>query len=102
MNGILFQVDTLDAVNATLQQINERFDKDLMIETFASIPDDFKQCYTDEEREKFYDGWSIAEGRHWASTASLFSSRESHAICMSWWAMRRENWRSHSRIAMNW
>jgi uncharacterized membrane protein YgcG len=59
----LFQIDTLDAVNATLQQINERFDKDLMIETFASIPDDFKQRYTDEEREKFYDGWSIAEGR---------------------------------------
>jgi uncharacterized membrane protein YgcG len=59
----LFKLDTLDQVNATLQQINERFDKDLMVETFASIPDDFKQRYTDQDREKFYDGWAIAEAR---------------------------------------
>lgn len=59
----LFKLETLDQVNASLQQINERFDKDLMIETYASIPDDFKQRYTDQEREKFYDGWAIAEGR---------------------------------------
>jgi hypothetical protein len=49
----LFKLETLDQVNASLQQINERFDKDLMIETYASIPDDFKQRYTDQEREKF-------------------------------------------------
>jgi len=59
----LFQVDTLDGVNATLAQIRERFDKDLMIETFPSIPDDFKQHYTDDDREKFYEGWAVSEAR---------------------------------------
>jgi uncharacterized membrane protein YgcG len=59
----LFKLETLDQVSTSLQQLNERFDKDLMIETFASIPDDFKQRYNDQDREKFYDGWAIAEGR---------------------------------------
>ena len=59
----LFKLETLDQVNATLQQISDRFDKDLMIETFASIPDDFKQRYTDQERDKFYEGWAISEAR---------------------------------------
>lgn len=58
-----FKIQTIEHVDQILADIHSRFGKDLMIETFPSIPDDFKQRYQEVGKEKFYEGWSIAEGR---------------------------------------
>lgn len=61
--GHFFKVQTIDHVDQVLQDIHTRFGKDLMIETFPSIPDDFKDKYQQQGKDKFFDGWSLAEGR---------------------------------------
>ncbi|HXE52069.1 MAG TPA: TPM domain-containing protein [Tepidisphaeraceae bacterium] len=58
-----FNVQTIEHVNQVLQDIHGRFEKDLMIETFPSIPDDFKDKLQEQGKDKFFDGWSSAEGR---------------------------------------
>jgi uncharacterized membrane protein YgcG len=54
---------TIEQVDQVLDAIHDRFGKDLMIETFASIPDDLKATLQKDGKEKFYEGWSITEGR---------------------------------------
>jgi uncharacterized membrane protein YgcG len=58
----LFKAETLLEVEPILQEIDARFYKDLMIETFASIPDDLKSTYSKQDVATFYDRWSIVEG----------------------------------------
>lgn len=53
---------TIDQVDQILSDIHSRFGKDLMIETFASIPDDLKANLQKDGKDKFYDGWSVSEG----------------------------------------
>lgn len=57
---------TLEQVNQILDEIHGRFGKDLMIETFASIPDDFKAKLQEAQgkqggKDQFYAGWTRAE-----------------------------------------
>jgi uncharacterized membrane protein YgcG len=59
----LFKAQTLLEVDPVLQEIDGRFYKDLMIETFPSIPDDLKKTYSQQEANTFYEGWSVVEGR---------------------------------------
>jgi uncharacterized membrane protein YgcG len=58
-----FKLQTVEDVDQTLDDIRTRFGKDLMIETFASIPDDFKQQYQTDGKEKFFEGWTVTEAR---------------------------------------
>jgi len=57
------KMETIDKADEILSDIHARFGKDLMIETFASIPDDLKPNLQKDGKDKFYDGWSISEGR---------------------------------------
>lgn len=57
---------TLEQVNQILDEIHARFGKDLMIETFASIPDDFKPKLQEAQakeggKDQFYAGWTRSE-----------------------------------------
>lgn len=58
----LFKAETLLDIDPILQEIDAKYYKDLMIETFASIPDDLKQAHDSQDATKFYEGWSIVEG----------------------------------------
>lgn len=55
------KVQTIEQIDQILDDIHARFGKDLMIETFASIPDDFKPNLEKEGKDKFYAGWTRSE-----------------------------------------
>jgi uncharacterized membrane protein YgcG len=59
----LFKAETLLEVEPILQEIDGRFYKDLMIETFPSIPDDLKKAQAQQDTITFHEGWSVVEGR---------------------------------------
>lgn len=52
---------TLDQVDQILQELHDRSGKDLMIETFASIPDDLKPNLEKDGKDKFYTTWARSE-----------------------------------------
>ena len=58
-----FKTETLDEVDKLLADIHTRFGKDLMVETFASIPEDLKQREQTDGNDKFFENWSMSEGR---------------------------------------
>jgi uncharacterized membrane protein YgcG len=57
-----FKPETLVQVDQILADIHEKFHKDLMIETFASIPDDFKAKFQQDGKEQFFRNWTTSEG----------------------------------------
>jgi uncharacterized membrane protein YgcG len=59
----LFKYETIQQADEILQEIHDKYHKDLMIETFASIPDDFKGKLDQQGPDKFFDGWAMAEGQ---------------------------------------
>lgn len=60
--GHAFKPATIVEVDQILSEIHEKFHKDLMIETFASIPDDFKPKYQEDGAQKFFENWANSEG----------------------------------------
>ena len=58
-----FKAQTITQVDQILADIHEKYHKDLMIETFASIPDDFKQKFQQDGKEQFFKNWALSEGR---------------------------------------
>lgn len=52
------KAQTIEQVDQILDEIHTRFGKDLMIETFASIPDDYKPKLDKDGKDKFYTGWA--------------------------------------------
>lgn len=52
---------TLDQIDQVLDEIHQHFGKDLMIETFASIPDDLKPNLQKEGKDTFYAKWARTE-----------------------------------------
>lgn len=57
-----FKAETLLEVDPILQDIDRKFYKDLMVETFPSIPDDLKRLYQEKGKEKFFQDWAAYEG----------------------------------------
>jgi uncharacterized membrane protein YgcG len=49
---------TIEQADQVLEEIHAKFGKDLMIETFASIPDDYKAKLEQDGKDKFYAGWA--------------------------------------------
>jgi uncharacterized membrane protein YgcG len=64
-NGKFFDADTIAKANAVIKRIEEKYKKDVVVETFAEIPPDVKTKfnYTPETRDAFYHKWrdSLAE-----------------------------------------
>lgn len=56
-----FKPETLDRVEESLRDVRARFGKDLMIETFASIPDDLKPTFQRDGKVKFFEKWTTVE-----------------------------------------
>lgn len=60
--GHFFQPETLLQMETILEDIDSRFNKDLMIETFASIPDDLKPKLQEKGKDQFFEDWTTYEG----------------------------------------
>ena len=52
---------TIEQISQILEDIHARFGKDLMIETFPSIPDDLKPALQKDGKETFYEKWTRSE-----------------------------------------
>ena len=59
----LFSSDAVRYTSPILDQIHDQLHHDLMIETFASIPEDLRPLQAREEKATFYNNWVISEAR---------------------------------------
>ncbi|HET6251677.1 MAG TPA: TPM domain-containing protein [Tepidisphaeraceae bacterium] len=67
----LFDDATLSQVTAAVREIRQKFDKDLTIETFATIPDILQPRFAAEDKNTFYEHWLRDEARA-AKTDGIF------------------------------
>ena len=58
-----FGRDAVRRADDTIAQIKQRFGKDLMVETFASIPTDLQERYRRDGKERFFEEWGRERGR---------------------------------------
>src|SRR3954453_5044068 len=56
--GKFFSAEALDKANRKIKQIYQRFQKDVVIETFAAIPTDLEKKYKEEEKARFFNEWA--------------------------------------------
>ena len=58
-NGKFFDAETITKANAMIKRIEEKYKKDVVVETFAEIPLHVKTKfnYSPETREAFYHKW---------------------------------------------
>ena len=56
--GKFFSAEALDKANRTIRQIYQRFEKDVVIETFPAIPADLEKKYKEEEKASFFNEWA--------------------------------------------
>ncbi|HWE95861.1 MAG TPA: TPM domain-containing protein [Tepidisphaeraceae bacterium] len=62
-DGHFFTPATLEHANGIIQQIKQKFGKDVTVETFGQIPDRMKPRLAAEEKEQFYENWLRKEAR---------------------------------------
>lgn len=67
----LFDAATIQQVNSVLQQIRQKYDKDLAVETFSEVPARLQTRLADEGKELFYENWIRQEARK-AQTNGVF------------------------------
>jgi len=60
--GHFFQPETLLQMETILEDIDAKFNKDLMIETFSSIPDQKKPELQEKGKDQFFVDWAMSEG----------------------------------------
>jgi uncharacterized protein len=56
--GKFFSAEALEKANRKVRQIYQRFQKDVVIETFPAIPADLEQKYKEEEKAQFFNEWA--------------------------------------------
>src|SRR3954449_13253910 len=56
-DGGFFSAQTVDQANAIIRQIKRDHGKDVMVETFSTIPDDMKSRYDPARRDQFFEEW---------------------------------------------
>jgi uncharacterized protein len=56
-NAGMFSADAVSKANATIKQIKQDHNQDVVVETFATIPEEMKSRYDPSQREQFYDQW---------------------------------------------
>lgn len=59
----VFPPDMVNRVDRVLDQIHDQLHKDLMVETFPSIPDELRQTLERQGAQEFYNNWIITEAR---------------------------------------
>src|SRR5258708_5411656 len=58
-NGKFFQPETVKKANAVIKRIEDKYKKDVVVETFAEIPEEVikKHRYDGANRDAFYRAW---------------------------------------------
>jgi len=59
-NAHILQADTVSKVSAALGELKQKYKKDVLIETFASIPADKKDSYNPDTKAAFFSEWTKA------------------------------------------
>jgi uncharacterized protein len=57
-NAHFFSADAIKQAEQSIQQIQQRHHKDLLVETFPAVPDDLRARLTQEGKEAFFSGWT--------------------------------------------
>ena len=55
--GNFFSADTEKSVNASIADIRSTFNKDVLVETFAEIPESRKAQYSPGKKDEFFSSW---------------------------------------------
>src|SRR5437899_3132235 len=61
--GEFFSADAVHEADQTLARIKRDFGKELVVETFPSIPEQLRGKETSEGKESFYRDWARSEAR---------------------------------------
>jgi uncharacterized membrane protein YgcG len=62
--GKFFSKDALDKADKKIKEIYDRFHKDVVVETFPSIPADLEAKYRELGRKKFFVDWAQTRARN--------------------------------------
>src|SRR5579875_2331013 len=57
-DGKFFSAEAVEKANAQIKKIAQDYDKDLLIETFPTIPADLKKDYQPEKKREFFEKWA--------------------------------------------
>src|SRR5690349_1774433 len=57
-NAHFFSADAVRQAEQSIQQIQQRHHKDLLVETFPAVPDDLSARLAQEGKESFFAGWT--------------------------------------------
>src|SRR4051794_15508094 len=57
--GDFFKLETIDKANAVIRHIKQTSGKDLMVETYATVPDQMRADYERKGRDVFFNDWLV-------------------------------------------
>jgi uncharacterized membrane protein YgcG len=58
-----FSADAIDQAGKVVAQIKQKHQRDLLVETFASIPTDLQDKFETQGKQKFFEEWSQQRAR---------------------------------------
>jgi uncharacterized membrane protein YgcG len=61
--GGFFTAAAVHDADGVIQQIKQKHNRDLMVETFAEIPTDRRSQYSADQKDQFFDQWTLDRGR---------------------------------------
>jgi len=64
-NARMFTAETSDRANEILSRIKKDYDKDVVVETFASIPDSLRSQFEHQDRREFFENWLRSRAQHY-------------------------------------
>src|SRR4051794_14289712 len=62
-NAKFFSSPAIDEVAQPIRDIKDRFAKDLLIETFVSVPDEMKASFDPNDKDAFFSNWATERAR---------------------------------------
>lgn len=64
-DGKFFSDKTILQADGILQQIRTEFGKDVVVETFAAIPESLRDAYKQQDRRAFFESWLRSRAQHY-------------------------------------
>src|SRR6516225_2395373 len=62
-NANIFSADAVDKANAAMAQMQQKHNRGFVVETFPSIPDELKDQYQQQGKDKFFHEWMATRAR---------------------------------------
>ena len=64
-NAKMFSEETAAQANQILSRIKSNHDKEVVVETFASIPESLRSQFENQDRHEFFENWLRSRARHY-------------------------------------